>query len=90
MAIGNSKTFEYQEEEESENYNWFLIMCNMLFFADKLNWGTSIRGAWWDNKEFIISTCGFWDGDEQIDELKFNAKTLCVFFNAMEIFLKGD
>lgn len=23
-------------------------MCNFPFFKDKITWGTSIRGAWWD------------------------------------------
>ena len=44
-AIENRSTFEYQNGEE--NYQWYLVMCNMPFFVNRLEWGTSIRGAWW-------------------------------------------
>lgn len=69
-AINTFTTFKYQDESP-ENYQWFLVMCNMPFFVDKLNWGTSIRGAWWDLADLIkgmykLETCGLWQGDEQI------------------------
>lgn len=46
-AITYRTTFAYVEH--AENYLWFLIMCNTPFFADRITWGTSIRGAWWTN-----------------------------------------
>lgn len=46
-AILLKKTFEYQDVSE-ENYLNYLLMCNMPFLKDKLEWGTSIRGAWFD------------------------------------------
>lgn len=45
-AISNRTTFDYIKD--AEQYRWYLVMCNMPFFSDKLEWGTSIRGAWWD------------------------------------------
>jgi hypothetical protein len=68
-AINNARTFDYIAN--AENYKWFLVMCNMPFFAQRLNWGTSIRGAWWDHREHRLSSCGIWNGDEQEMELKF-------------------
>lgn len=69
-AINDSKTFEYIKE--FENYKWYLLMCNMPFFAGKLNWGTSIRGAWWDYK-IEFRSLGLWKGDQQITEpMEFN------------------
>ena len=62
LAITSGKTFEYQKESD-DNYRWYLIMCNMPFFVDKLEWGTSIRGAWWDlhgNDHFEINSCGLY------------------------------
>lgn len=52
-AISNRTTFEYhgQGQEKYENY---IIMCNMPFLADKIEWGTSIRGAWFDAAPFSI------------------------------------
>ncbi len=46
-AINNGRTFEYIEEPD--NYLWYIALLNMPFFADKINWGTSVRGAFWDN-----------------------------------------
>lgn len=68
-AISNAKTFDYIAN--TENYKWFLLMCNMPFFAQRLNCGTSIRGAWWDSREHRLSSCGIWNGFEQEVELRF-------------------
>ena len=45
-CILNGTTFEYQKDEA--NYINYLTMVNMPFLKDKLEWGTSIRGAWFD------------------------------------------
>jgi hypothetical protein len=47
IAIYTGTTFEYhgQSEEKYENY---ILMCNMPFLDGRLEWGTSIRGAWID------------------------------------------
>jgi len=87
-AINNRETFKYHND--NENYVWYLLLCNMPFFIDKLEWGTSIRGAWWDHKEFKISSCGFWEKDEQIDELRFNTTQWYSFIKAMEGFIAID
>lgn len=70
-AISNSKTFDYISA--ADNYKWYLLMCNMPFFNDKLNWGGSIRGAWWDHdEEIILTNIGLWETEEQFTiDLKF-------------------
>lgn len=92
-AISDKKTFEYQEDEE--NYKWFLVMVNMPFFKDKLEWGTSIRGAWWalyGDDKFELNSCGLYeDGGtgqsiSQVLELKFNKEQWGLFVTAMENF----
>ena len=45
--ISNKESFTFFEREEQ--YMWFIIMCNMPFFSGKIEWGTSIRGAWWQS-----------------------------------------
>lgn len=55
-CILDRTTFEYQKNKEQ--YINYLTMVNMPFLTDKLDWGGSIRGAWFDNwKEYEID-CG--------------------------------
>lgn len=87
-AINDRKTFEYINDEE--NYKWFLLMCNMPFFSDKLEWGTSIRGAWWDRK-IKFSCLGLWDGDDQLTEsMEFDQNEWKVFVKAIIDFAKNE
>ena len=87
-AINDRKTFDYQKE--GGGYQWYLIMCNMPFFAGKLEWGTSIRGAWWNlhgSKTFEISSCELWENGAQIlTPLQFNVEQWKSFIAAMAIF----
>lgn len=76
-AINERKTFEYIMN--GQNNIWFLLMCNMPFFVEKLNWGTSIRGAFWDVThpvnsvyQFEFTSTGLWQGDEQLLKLTFD------------------
>lgn len=45
-CILNRKTFDYQNDDA--NYINYITMVNMPFMKDKIEWGTSIRGAWFD------------------------------------------
>ena len=92
MALLNRETFAYILDERA--YMWFIIMCNMDFFSERIEWGTSIRGAWWDiygKKEFEIKSCGLYEGEEQILEpLKFNKDQWGLFIKAMQEFVKCE
>lgn len=63
-CILEGTTFKYQELND-EHYLNFLIMVNMPFLQGKLNWGGSIRGAWFDeyglpsDKKTILITNDF-------------------------------
>lgn len=89
IAITDKQTFEYQNDEEG--YKWYLIMANMPFFVGKLEWGTSIRGAWWalyGEKVFEVSSCGLYENGEQILEpLKFNKIQWDNFIKAVAAFV---
>ena len=68
-AINDKKTFDYIAGQE--NYRWFLLMCNMPFFASRIEWGTSIRGAWWSVPRWsVFQSSGLWEGDTQLTELE--------------------
>jgi len=55
-CILERKTFEYQQDKQQ--YINYLTMVNMPFLTDKLEWGSSIRGAWFDEfREYEID-CG--------------------------------
>ena len=86
-ALSERKTFEYIEEPE--NYRWFLIMVNMPFFAGRLNWGTSIRGAWWDHDSQVLENSGLWEGDKQVLSMRFTPDEWLRFVAAMIEFAKG-
>lgn len=48
----------YQYIKSRKNYLNYLTMVNMPFLQDKLDYGTSIRGAWFDDySEYTISSC---------------------------------
>lgn len=65
-VISDRRTHNYIGNHDQ--YQWFLIMCNMPFFKNRLGWGTSIRGAWWDFKPQTVNNCGFYENDKQLKE----------------------
>lgn len=90
-AITNGYTFEYIRDPE--DYKWFLLMCNMPFFAGRLEWGTSIRGAWWGmprGHDFEFDSCGLWNGEDQMtDTLRFTKEEWGEFMRAIIRFSWG-
>lgn len=77
LSITNRTTFDYQNKS-ADNYRWYLLMCNMPFFADRISWGGSVRGAFWyitNAHYFSIYSCGFWEDDNQIENpVQFDLK----------------
>jgi hypothetical protein len=63
-AISDGTTLAYVGD--AENYRWFLLMCNMPFFAGRLDYGSSIRSAWWDHSGMVLESAGLWVGGEQL------------------------
>lgn len=83
-AITCGKTFEYIAEDEDRM--WFLLMCNMPFFKERLDWGGSIRGAWWDHEDQELFTVGLWVGEEQLTTWKFTEEEWEQFVQALVVF----
>ena len=86
-AITNNTTYEYIDASP-DNYRWYIIMCNMPFFAQRIEWGTSIRGAWW-KPGITLTSCGLWEDDTQIDKLEFSSAEWASFIHAVAHFSKG-
>lgn len=87
-AITAGTTFDYIKD--AENYRWYLLMCNTGFFSGKLEWGGSIRGAWWDH-EISFQSYGLWQGDEQMaDEMKFTQDEWKRFMRAVSDFANAE
>lgn len=88
-AITYRFTFDYIKDQEC--YKWFIVMCNMPFFSDKINWGTSVRAAWWDDKIFYTSFGLFENNGEQIEkEIIFDKKEWIEFIESIIEFTKQD
>jgi len=54
-VIIEDKNFEYIKNRD--NYLNYIIMINMPFLYNMLDWGTSIRGAWIDGSKEIQIDC---------------------------------
>ena len=87
-AISTNTTFDYIGNRNRENYYWYLLMVNMPFFAEKLEWGTSIRGAWWEQHIVYSSDGLFDDEDNQVLDMEFTQEEWKSFMAAVSAFLK--
>jgi hypothetical protein len=90
-AISEKKTFEYIKSDEGNL--WYLIMVNMPFFEGKLEWGTSIRGAWWHlygDRKFTVESCGLYVEYEQLLEISFDEDEWPRFIDAMIEFARSE
>jgi hypothetical protein len=86
-AITAKKNFDYIQDEI--NYKTYILMCNMPFFADRLEWGTSIRGAWWDvhdNKPIKLNTSGLYIEGKQECDWAFSPLDWMAFINCLSLF----
>ena len=87
-AISNRATFDYIKD--AEQYRWYLVMCNMPFFANKLEWGTSIRGAWWSeppHKMIKFDSYALWlDGKQLHEPMEFTREQWAEFIAAVLAF----
>ena len=85
QAITDRKTFEFILNYDREI--WFITMCNMDFFESKIDWGCSIRGAWWDvcdSDPIVIESCGLFDEkEEQILSLSLNECEWALFIKSV-------
>lgn len=86
-AINERTTFDYIKSEP--DYLWFIQLCNMPFFADRITWGTSIRGAFWDGGT-VLRSCSLWENGEQVMEIEFNREEWVNFVSAVVRFAEPE
>ena len=56
-VILEDRTYEYISES-NENYINYILVCQLLYKRDWIDWGTSVRGAWinrWTTASPILS-----------------------------------
>lgn len=87
-AITDSKTFDYIANPPARI--WYLLMVNMPFFMPRLNWGGSIRGAWWDHEQPALNSCGLLVGQEQQTEWAFTLEEWEAFMRAVIAFAEPE
>lgn len=82
-AISGRTTFDYIKDENQ--YRWFLALCHFPFFSNRIEWGTSLRGAWWDSHQGItFQSCSLFDGEFQMaDEIYFDEDEWLSFISAV-------
>lgn len=56
-CIYKKEQYEYHGESD-EKFENYLLMVNMPFLVDKLEWGTNIFGAWFDFDNDLELDCG--------------------------------
>lgn len=83
-AILNKTTFDYIKTED--NYRWFIAVCNMPFIADRIDWGTSIRGCWFDGDGKPFDCCCLWRDGEQI--MNYKPDNFEAFIAALILFFR--
>ena len=89
LSIRDGNTYDYIADDQ--NYIWFIKMCNTPFLGRALEWGTSIRGAWFDQSmTYKIDTCSlFYDGKQIVDPI-LSYDDLISLINALEKFLSEE
>lgn len=87
-VVSSETTRDYIKDQD--NYRWYLVMCNLPFFSIRLDWGVSIRGAWWIHEDQTLDSCGIWSGDTQVLSMKFTRDEWLQFIVALIEFAKDD
>jgi len=74
---------------DENTYEDYIMICHLPFIASKIEWGGSIRGAWWCHEDIPIHSCGLIDGDgNQVLDLRLNSAEWIEFLDAINIFLE--
>jgi hypothetical protein len=97
-AITDSVTCEYIEQSAA-HYRWYLAMVNLPFFKCRIEWGGSIRGAWWEHLpqpnplSFVLTESellGLYEGIEQLDKLELTRGEWLEFIYGMLLFAEDE
>lgn len=90
-VILKGETFDYIQDED--NYEAYILVCQILVRNDWIDWGTSIRGAWFNYNPGSIPLVRAeqswrYDGYRKIEEghydIPFTEENLKIFIDFME------
>lgn len=84
--IAAGKTFEFINMSE-ENYITFILVCQVLYKKNWINWGTSIRGAWFDDGcgDYILDWWVEYCNGRRVDfKIPFNTENLLLLIEFLE------
>lgn len=85
LAVTRRTTFDYIKDKD--HYRDYLIAVNLPFFADRLEWGGSIRGAWWDWKNHSFDVCF---ASVMVANTEMGSEEMEQFWRALEQFAAVD
>ena len=90
-AITNGETGDFVDCS-AMHHKWYLVMVNMPFFSEWLEWGCSIRGAWWGyfDEEYTLETLGLYEDGEQLGPLELTRSEWIEFIRGMLSFAKDE
>lgn len=87
VCISNGTVGQYIKDEA--NHQWYVVMVNMPFISGLLDWGTSIRGAWWDHgAQFDLSgQCWAYMDESYLEVIPLDRKQWISFIQAANDFI---
>ena len=81
-AITEGTTWELIKRSD-DDYLWYIALCNMSFFSKHIEWGTSIRGAWWEHGYHTTNPSGLWDDNGQVTNLVLHRDEWIAYIRAI-------
>ena len=90
-AITDNATAAFIDNSDM-HHKWYLVMVNMPFFSGRLEWGCSIRGAWWCyfDGEYTLEAIGLYEDGEQLGPLELTRSEWIEFIKGMLSFAKDE
>lgn len=82
-AILDGKTYEYIETSD-ENYITYILVCQLLWRKGWIEWGVSIRGAFFDTGK-LAGTILNWKCNGETFYVPFSENNIRAFIEFMEI-----
>jgi hypothetical protein len=84
QAILDRKTYEYIEASD-ENYIAYIITCQLLRHKDWIDWGTSIRGAFFNKGNKAELILYYWKCGDKEFYVPFNEENIRTLIEFMGI-----
>jgi len=87
VALAVTRRTTLDEMKDPMRGREYLIAVNLPFFADRLEWGGSIRGAWWDWKNHSFDVCF---ASVMVANTEMGSEEMERFWRALEQFAAVD